>query len=566
MTRFLAIALCLLSSVSIALAHGGDDHAHEDEPAAATSGPAPQVEASGGGLELVASVADRKLRIYLDRADTNAPVDGATIALFADGVPAGTAKALGAGTYEIAAPFADEPGTKPLKFVVTAGDAKTELSAPLEIAAAVPPAASPVAWGTLLLRPEAWAFAGLAAAFGFVLAFAFRPRRLPAEPQSASAHADAPIKRIASLALIATLALAAHGGRVWAHGDDDHSHDEPMAAQTTATSVPQRLPDGDVYLPKATQRLLHIRTVVAAPQTTRESRELIGTVVPDPTSFGQVQAPMDGRIELAERGISHVGQRVAAGEVLAYLSPNIPIADLGTMQQLRAEVAGKLKIAEQKLARLERISTVVAQREIDDTRAELEALREQQRVLIPKDTELIPLKAPVEGVISVANVRAGQVVTTRDTLFEIVDPHRLWIEAISGVDHGAPNITQAHATDPDGHSIKLGYVGRAPSLRQQTQPLQFKVEEQHEGLIIGSAVKVFVQQGEPIEGIVLPDDAVVRGPDGLPRVWAKETPQVFRPVPVRVAQIDGVNVLVLSGVEAGTRVVTEGAELINQVR
>ena len=37
-----------------------------------------------------------------------------------------------------------------------------------------------------------------------------------------------------------------------------------------------------------------------------------------------------------------------AGQVLARLSPTIPVADLGTMQQLRAEVAGKLKVAEQK--------------------------------------------------------------------------------------------------------------------------------------------------------------------------------------------------------------------------
>jgi hypothetical protein len=236
------------------------------------------------------------------------------------------------------------------------------------------------------------------------------------------------------------------------------------------------------------------------------------------------------------------------------------------MQQLTAEVAGKLKIAEQRLARLERIAGVVAQKDIDDTRAELDALREQQRVLVSKDIERIPLKAPVSGIISVANVRAGQVVTTRETLFEIVDPHRLWIEAISGVEHGAPHIEAAHAVDPDGHSINLSYLGRAPSLRQQTQPLQFKVEETHEGLIIGSAVKVYVQQGEPIEGIVLPDSAVVRGDNGLPRVWAKESPQRFRPLPVRVAPLDGAHVVVLGGVAAGTRIVVEGAELINQVR
>ena len=187
-------------------------------------------------------------------------------------------------------------------------------------------------------------------------------------------------------------------------------------------------------------------------------------------------------------------------------------------------------------------------------------------MLAPKDVERIPLKAPVSGIISVANVRAGQVVTTRETLFEIVDPHRLWIEAIGVAAHAAPDITAAHATDPDGHSIRLSYLGRAPSLRQQSQPLQFKVEEVHDGLIIGSAVKVYVQQGEPVEGTVLPDAAVVRGPNGLPRVWAKMSAEHFRPLPVRVAPLDGTHVLVLDGIEAGSRIVVEGAELINQVR
>ena len=332
------------------------------------------------------------------------------------------------------------------------------------------------------------------------------------------------------------------------------------------SDAPRRLPDGEVFFPKPSQRLLHVRTIIAKPEEAREARELIGTVVPDPSTFGQVQAPMDGRIELPDRGISHVGQRVKEGEVLALLSPSIPIADLGTMQQLTAEVVGKLRIAEQKLSRLTRIAGVVAQKDIDDTRAELEALREQQRVLAPKDAERIALKAPVSGIISQANVRAGQVVTTRETLFEIVDPHRLWIEAIGSAAHAAPDITAAYAKDPDGHSIKLSYVGRAPSLRQQTQPLQFKVDEIHEGLVIGSAVKVYVQQGDAVHGTVLPDSAVVRGPDGLPRVWVKVSAEHFRPVPVRLAPLDGTSVLVLDGLESGSRVVVEGAELINQVR
>ncbi|HEY8247234.1 MAG TPA: efflux RND transporter periplasmic adaptor subunit [Hyphomicrobium sp.] len=554
MTRFIALGFCLLLSATSAAAHGGDDHDHEKEAAVAVAAPGgARLELAGSEMELVAAIAGRGLKIYLDRLATNEPIDGAAIVVTVDGIAAGTAKAAGSGTYVLAAPWADEPGIKALKFAIVAGTTAATLDGRLEIASATHAEQSaPVSWQALLSQPHTWLLAGIAAGIGLVVSLAFRPRR-------ASGGAG-------PLMLITALMLADLSTRALAHEGEDHADEPAPTAALTASDAPRRLADGDVFLPKPSQRLLLVRTLIATPQAARASRELIGAVVPDPSTFGQVQAPMDGRIEIPERGISHVGQRVEAGEVLAFLSPSIPVADLGTMQQLTAEVVGKLRIAEQKLARLSRIAGVVAQKDIDDTRAELDALREQQRVLAPKDAERIPLKAPVSGIISVANVRAGQVVTTRETLFEIVDPHRLWIEAIGGATHAALDITAAHATDPDGHSIRLSYLGRAPSLRQQAQPLQFKVEEVHDGLVIGSAVKVYVQQGDPVEGIVLPDAAVVRGPNGLPRVWAKVSAERFWPVPVRVTPLDGTHVLVLDGIEAGSRIVVDGAELINQVR
>lgn len=554
MTRIFSTALFLVLIATTALAHGGDDHTHDEPPsaAAAGSGGTPRLELTSSNVELVAAVAGRQLTIYLDQLASNEPIDDAVIAVTADGIAAGTAKAAGSGTYTLAAPWADEPGVKALKFSITVGAATAVLEGKIEIAVAASTAHAPAAsWQTILGEPQTWIVAGGALVLGFLLALTLRSGR----PSGGT-----PLMLIAALMLTACIDVAR------AHEGHDHDDDQTPAAAVAQGEAPRRLADGEVFLPKPSQRLLHVRTIIAKPEEAREARELIGTVVPDPSTFGQVQAPMDGRIELPERGISHVGQRVKEGEVLALLSPSIPIADLGTMQQLTAEVVGKLRIAEQKLSRLTRIAGVVAQKDIDDTRAELEALREQQRVLAPKDAERIELKAPVSGIVSLANVRAGQVVTTRDTLFEIVDPHRLWIEAIGVAAHAAPDITAAYAKDPDGHSIKLSYVGRAPSLRQQTQSLQFKVDEIHEGLVIGSAVKVFVQQGDAVKGTVLPDAAVVRGPDGLPRIWVKVSAEHFRPVPVRLAPLDGTSVLVLDGLEAGSRVVVEGAELINQVR
>lgn len=564
MTRFYAIPLCLLLAVAPASAHS--DHDHGAAPASATP-IAPRLQSAGSDLELVAAPNGHTLTIYLDRLTTNAPVDGATIEVSGDGIPTAVAKEVGNGTYEVDAEWADEPGAKALVFTISSDGEFELLNGVLDIHDP-PEAATDNAstWLAALASPAAWILAVIAAMLGFFLSFAFRPLKLPTDETSTTEKKHNDAKPIACIALAVGLLAASFPDGASAHSDDMHTEGS-TGASPAGTSAPRRLPDGDVFVPKPTQRLLQIRTAVAEESDAKAGRELIGTVVPDPSSFGQVQAPMDGRIELSARGISYAGQHVKAGEVLALLSPTIPIADLGTMQQLRAEVDGKLKIAEQRLSRLTRIAGVIAQKDIDDTKAELEALREQQRVLEPKGIEKIPLKAPVSGVISIANVRAGQVVNARDTLFEIVDPDRLWIEAVGATGHAtAADIASAHATDADGHSIDLSYVGRAPALRQQALPMQFRVEETHDGLIIGSAVKVIVEQGPALRGIVLPTSAVVRGNSGLPQVWTKVSAEQFKPETVVTAPLDGAHVLVTSGIADGARVVVQGAELINQIR
>ena len=67
-------------------------------------------------------------------------------------------------------------------------------------------------------------------------------------------------------------------------------------------------------------------------------------------------------------------------------------------------------------------------------------------------------------------MRAGQVVIARDTLFEIVDPDKLWVEGIGDAGHGDGSISTAQAVDSEGHALKLSYIGRSPTLRQQARP------------------------------------------------------------------------------------------------
>ena len=83
---------------------------------------------------------------------------------------------------------------------------------------------------------------------------------------------------------------------------------------------------------------------------------------------------------------------------------------------------------------------------------------------------------------------------------------------------------------------------------------------------MGSLVSVLVETSGERSGVVLPRTAVTRNTSGQDVVWQHAYPESFVPLPVRVESIDGSNVLVTAGVTPNMRVVTEAADLLNEVR
>ena len=571
-TFLAALVLGLTAIAAIGNAHEG----HDEAPPPVATLSVPRLAAQGSEWEIVATPKGHSLTIYLDRHKTNEPVNGAKIEVAGEGFPQTEAKEIGNGTYEIDGEWLDEPGSKALTFIVTVGGEMDLIAGTLVIPGVdADHGAAPSSWTAFFARPELWLMGIVLGLGGFFLGLAFRPKRSPPDgaakpvatlpvPAAPSSKIDT-LKNAAEIVLVAVVLAAAIPQAVHAHEGHDHADEAPAMP---AGIAPAKLPTGEVFLPKASQRLLHVRTAPATVEKAQTASELVGTIIADPAFEGRVQAPMDGQIELASGEVSYVGKPVKAGDILALLAPAMPVYERGTLAQVTADVEGKLRIAEQKLTRLTRISgDYIPQREIDDTKTEIESLRQQKRVLEPKNDERMELKAPVDGIISVATVRAGQVVTARDTLFEIVDPKRLWIEAIGipGTDDESP-VSEASAVDVEGHKIPLTFIGRAPALRQQALPLLFRVDDAHASLGIGATIKVLVQHGATVEGIIVPDAAVVRGGNGLPQVWVKVAPERFAPRPVRISPLDGERVVVTSGLEKGDRVVVEAAELINQVR
>jgi hypothetical protein len=373
------------------------------------------------------------------------------------------------------------------------------------------------------------------------------------------------MKRLLATAALAWAGLSAQAAP-GAHGPDGEHLDAP--GRTVSASGLARLPDGSVQVPKAAQRRMGVRTVLAQTREAPVTMELPGRVLADPNGSGRVQAVHGGRVEPSPRGLPVPGQVVVRGQVLAHVRHHAEPYAAGAQQAALAELRVQRGLAEQRVQRLEALSGTVPRKEIEAARAEARGLAERERSIQASLNVREALVAPVSGVIARADLVAGQVVAPSDVLIEIVDPSRLLVEATTG-DAGLPGRIVAAAL-PEAPEAVLTLRGAAGSLRDGVLPLTFSARAGQAGaalpLAIGQPVRVVVSLQERVQGFVLPAQAVVRSPANEPIVWIKSGAERYIPQPVQFRALDARTVVVMQGLGADNRVVVQGAALIAQIR
>lgn len=345
----------------------------------------------------------------------------------------------------------------------------------------------------------------------------------------------------------------------------DHGDEAPAASNANA---PKRLPDGDVFLPKQSQRQLGVRTVVATQASLPKTLELSGRVVMDPNAGGRVQASIAGRVEAGPKGFPALGQTVHKGEVLAVVRASASPIDRANQVAQGAELRAQLDLAKRRAARFAQLEGSIAQKDRDAAQSDVFSLEQRLAAVQASVSATESLVAPVAGVVSASNAVAGQVIEARELLFEIIDPARLTVEASAFDASLIGNIAAASVGAPgsDG-SIPLQFAGAGRSLREGAIPLQFRATGKSPlPLAVNQPVKVIVQTKEQVQGFAVPASALAKNPSNQDIVWVHTGAEVFAPRTVRSVALDGARVSVLDGLKAGDRVVMQGAALINQVR
>lgn len=351
-----------------------------------------------------------------------------------------------------------------------------------------------------------------------------------------------------------------------AHGPGGEHLDAPGG--TVGGNGLARLADGSVNVPKAAQRRMGIRTILAPESEAASTVELPGWVVIDPNASGRVQAVHGGRIEPGPKGLPVAGQSVKRGEVLAYIRHHAEPYATGNQESLLAELRSQRQLAVQRVQRLESLEGTVPRKEIEAARAEAQSLQQRERSINTSLVARETLTAPVSGVVSRAEALSGQVVETRDVLFEVIDPVRMLVEATTADTTLPGRIDRAHLQGVPAANLKL--IGAARGLREGVLPLTFSVRSGNPdstlALAIGQPVTVIASLKERIKGIVLPAQAIVRNAANEPVVWIKSGAERYMPQPVQFRPLDAQTVVITSGLGADNRIVIQGAPLIAQIR
>jgi multidrug resistance efflux pump len=136
--------------------------------------------------------------------------------------------------------------------------------------------------------------------------------------------------------------------------------------------------------------------------------------------------------------------------VTAPLSPRVTaesaeILDAVDRTDLQAELDGRIENVARNLNRLRQLGDNAPRQELEETETDHTSLSTRRQAIADSFNERLPLTAAVGGVLVLRNASPGQIVAGGETLFTVVDPQRLLVEALLYDTDHATHFTSASA-------------------------------------------------------------------------------------------------------------------------
>ena len=323
-------------------------------------------------------------------------------------------------------------------------------------------------------------------------------------------------------------------------------------------------PDDEIGFLKEQQWKIPFATAEAETREIKRSAWAIGEVMPAPTAYVEIVAPVQGVLQASDSSaLALPGSFVKRGDVVARIVP--PLQGDGWAS---SEIA--LAQAERNYERALRLreKEAISDREFEETQNEYRTLKAgHERLAGSGDNGILTLIAPIDGQIIDWQVRPGQRLEAGDKLMAVADPSVVWLKINvyetdfrnlgipvgafvgSGGDGGGWAIPEAE--------MRVLTTGGALDPVTRTIPILLEVNNSSGRLTINESTPVELYASDGESATAVPRAAVYED-EGRAIVFVQAGGESFEKRTVVLGPHHAHWVSILDGVLPGERVVTRG--------
>jgi len=312
---------------------------------------------------------------------------------------------------------------------------------------------------------------------------------------------------------------------------------------------------------KESQFLMNIRTKRIEQGQFSNSRKLYGTVIPSSNGQGLVIAPQAGRIENIR---VKVGERVTKGQQLATLNRISNASDEVNYEAEKNRLEGEYEIAQKEYDRIKSLEEIASRKQLEEAQSRMEIAKANRELYKSGLAKTTLLKSPISGVIGAFHLSEGSGVNAEQVLFTITDIQEVFIEAqayekdLEVIESSNRFLVHCMEDNHSSSNVKLLSLGQEFNTSNQSQRVIFTADNTGNEFKIGEFVNVFAFSNESENTIALPNSAITEL-EGRPIVFVKNAAEQFELKYIAPGHDNGVETVIESGIDAGDRVVVEGA-------
>jgi cobalt-zinc-cadmium efflux system membrane fusion protein len=324
-----------------------------------------------------------------------------------------------------------------------------------------------------------------------------------------------------------------------------------------------------VRLPASVVADAHIETKPVTKEILATTLGLAGEIVSDPDRSARVASPVAGRLETVS---FREGAHVAKGDPLVTLR----VPDLGKVRSAYAATTARSKTARTNADRLKALldqrltseqTYLDAKAEADALEAEAHALGDQLSAMGAGGSDvLLPIRAPIAGIVIARNAVVGEPVNTDRVLASIADLSEVWFlgrvfeKDLGRLAEGSPAEVTLNAYPQQHFEGTLEQLGQTIDPVARTLTARVRLKNRDGLLRVGlfGVARIGLAQCERREpGLIVPRTAITEI-TGKQVVFVKQPDGEYVMHDVGVGDSALGKVEILTGLREGEEVVTSG--------